>query len=73
MVPTTASQARVYRCSHPALVPQTWNERQPVPAEMVGCVCGRNQVCPVCGYGWGSMPCHCSGTITVATQPAVYR
>lgn len=49
-------------CSHPMLVPTQWNQPKPEPAEMVGCACGMNMSCPVCGYGRGASPCDCSLT-----------
>lgn len=24
------------------------------------CRCGANAACPICGYGWGALPCDCS-------------
>jgi len=26
------------------------------PEKMVGCICGRNRGCPICGFGWGCVP-----------------
>jgi hypothetical protein len=30
------------------------------PCEMVTCACGANASCPICGYGWGNVPCECT-------------
>ena len=46
-------------CHHPELRPTHWNESKPEPCEMVGCECGENAVCPICGWGWGAAPCSC--------------
>ena len=47
-------------CYHPNLVPTKWNQSEPEPCEMlIVCDCGNNQICPVCGYGFGSYPCSC--------------
>jgi|ERR1035437_585395 hypothetical protein len=48
-------------CYHPELRPTDWNQPKPEPCEMlVTCECGANQMCPVCGYGFGSYPCPCT-------------
>jgi hypothetical protein len=48
-------------CYHPELRPTNWNQPKPEPCEMiVTCECGANQMCPVCGYGFGSYPCPCT-------------
>ncbi len=31
---------------------------KPKPAEMM-VLCPHQQICPVCGFGWGSLPCPC--------------
>jgi len=47
-------------CYHPELRPTNWNQPKPEPCEMIlTCDCGANQMCPVCGYGFGSYPCAC--------------
>ena len=48
-------------CYHPELRPTDWNQPKPEPCEMIlTCDCGANQICPVCGYGFGSYPCPCT-------------
>jgi hypothetical protein len=48
-------------CYHPELRPTDWNQPKPEPCEMIlTCDCGANQMCPVCGYGFGSYPCPCT-------------
>jgi hypothetical protein len=48
-------------CYHPELRPTDWNQPKPEPCEMIlTCECGANQICPVCGYGFGSYPCPCT-------------
>ena len=48
-------------CYHPELRPTGWNQPKPEPCEMIlTCECGANQMCPVCGYGFGSYPCPCT-------------
>jgi len=42
------------------LVPTQWNQSKPEPAEMIGCACGMNMSCPICGWGRGASPCKCS-------------
>jgi len=46
-------------CCHPELIPTQWNQPKPEPCEMITCECGQNAYCPVCGCGWGSVPCGC--------------
>ena len=45
-------------CNHPELtmLGQLGSE----PCEMITCECGQNASCPVCGFGWGGLPCGCS-------------
>ena len=48
-------------CYHPELRPTGWNQPKPEPCVMIlTCDCGANQICPVCGYGFGSYPCPCT-------------
>ena len=48
-------------CYHPELRPTGWNQPKPEPCEMIlTCDCGANQMCPVCGYGFGNYPCPCT-------------
>ena len=48
-------------CYHPELRPTGWNQPKPEPCEMIlTCDCGANQICPVCGYGFGNYPCPCT-------------
>lgn len=47
-------------CGHPELTPTQWDQSRPEPVEMVGCACGQNQTCPVCGWGQGAYPCDCN-------------
>jgi len=46
-------------CEHPELRPTMWKQKKPEPCEMVTCACGQNASCPVCGFGWGGVPCGC--------------
>ena len=46
-------------CNHPELQPTDFNQEKPEPAEMITCECGKNATCPVCGFGWGNIPCDC--------------
>ena len=48
-------------CYHPELRPTDLNQPRPEPCEMiVTCECGANQMCPVCGCGFGTYPCPCT-------------
>ena len=31
------------------------------PIDMLCCDCFSNCICPVCGFGWGAIPCGCDG------------
>lgn len=55
-------------CYHHNLVPTAWNQPKPEPAEMIGCECGQNMGCPVCGWGWGTYPCRCSPDVITEYQ-----
>ena len=47
-------------CQHPELIPTKWNQQRPEPKEMTKtCQCGQNQICIICGWGFGSIPCKC--------------
>jgi hypothetical protein len=52
-------------CGHPEAVPGRGLEAAPTgwvtspPARMVGCPCGRNLICPLCGFGWFTLPHEC--------------
>jgi len=50
-------------CNHPTLIPTQWSQPKPEPAEMIGCACGMNMACPVCGWGRGASPCNCSPSV----------
>jgi hypothetical protein len=56
-----------YVCHHPYEYGHNGAGARP-PAQMMVCDCGRNAICPVCGYGFGSLPCDCDG-IMVKREP----
>jgi hypothetical protein len=50
-------------CSHPEQFPYdpiTGQNNEPV--RVLVCECGKNQICPKCGYGFGCIPCDCDKT-----------
>ena len=48
------------KCGHPELMPTRWEQKKPSPARMIGDCPQHNAVCPICGWGWGSIPqCGC--------------
>jgi len=55
-------------CHHQNLVPTQWEQKRPEPAKMIGCDCGANMSCPVCGWGRGAYPCKCT-----PPNPTEYR
>lgn len=61
-------------CHHPELLPTQWEQKRPEPAQMVGCDCGMNMTCSVCGWGRGAIPCKCTpnnqGDYTTTFSPA---
>lgn len=47
-------------CYHPELMPTGWNQPRPEPARSIGECPIHNYICPVCGFGAGSLPsCGC--------------
>lgn len=52
-------------CYHPNLRPTRWNQPAPEPCNMNTCKCGKNQICPVCGYGFGTIPCDCNSHVKI--------
>ena len=55
-------------CCHPELGPMAWELKRPEPCEMLTCECGQNATCPICGYGWGGLPCGCSRRAEVSKR-----
>ena len=62
---TSKSHARIVFCNHDKYfvsAPGNIFIRTTQPAAQMNiCACGKNAVCPVCGFGWGSIPCDCNG------------
>ena len=36
---------------------------KPKPSAMSRCRCGKNEICPTCGWGSGCHPCNCDGVM----------
>ena len=57
------------RCTHPIydfdVTTGTFTQRPPTlePADFTHCACGQQRICPVCGFGWGILPCECGGLL----------
>ena len=46
-------------CNHPNIIPTHWMEKKPDTWKGFTCDCGKNWICPVCGYGQTVYPCGC--------------
>jgi len=58
----------IHICRHP--YPRSDGGEQSEPVEMTSCACGRNRICPACGYGQWADPHRC-GRIGDATHAAM--
>jgi hypothetical protein len=56
-------------CNHPELLPRDWDQKRPEICEMMRlCDCGENQCCPVCGWGFGNLPCRCHPQVHIKAR-----